>query len=199
MELDDLKQTWKQTDNIPTSQNNNIMELIHQKSNGPIALLKQAFKNQVRFIVIIALLILVTNFRSVDQPSKGIILLGYMAFCAVFAIFFYYNYRLVSKMEVMDGVLKANLEKQIDILETRLKWHINGIAVVLIFFIVLAEVLPYFQHLRMLDKWHAVSPIIRFAAYAILITYQYFRSRKSSNRKFGQHLTYLKELVKELQ
>jgi len=199
MELDDLKQAWKQTNDAATPNTNNIMELIHQKGNGPIALLKQAFKKQTRLIIIIALLMFVTNTRYINQVSSGIFLWFYLAFCVILAGFFYYNYRLVSKMEGMDGMLKTNIEKQIDILETRLKWHINGIASVLIFFIVMAEVVPYFQHYSILDKWHALSPFIRFAEYALLVTFQYFMSRKLSKRKFGQHLNYLKELVKELQ
>jgi hypothetical protein len=51
----------------------------------------------------------------------------------------------------------------------------------------------------MLDKWHSLSPIIRFGSYAALLLMQYFIARKIRERKVGRHLTYLKELVKEMQ
>jgi hypothetical protein len=85
------------------------------------------------------------------------------------------------------------------LLETRLRQNLIGIRVALLFFIVLTEVLPYFQHFRMLNTWHSLSPFIRFGAYAALFLFQYFVSRTVSQRKFGQHIAHLKELVKQMQ
>jgi hypothetical protein len=39
---------------------------------------------------------------------------------------------------------------------------------------------------------------MRFGAYAALILFQYFLSRVLSQRKFGQHINQLKELVKQM-
>ena len=99
----------------------------------------------------------------------------------------------------MDGKVKSNLEQQISILETRLNQNLIGIRVALLFFIILTEVLPYFQNFRMLNTWHSLSPFIRFGAYAGLFLFQYFLSRRISDRKFGQPIARLKELVKQME
>jgi len=99
----------------------------------------------------------------------------------------------------MDGVVKSNLEQQIYLLETRLKQNLVGIRVALVFFIVLTEILPYFQDFKMLNTWHSLSPFFRFGAYAALLLFQYFITRVVIRRKFGQHIAYLKELVRQMQ
>lgn len=197
MELDDLKQTWKQVDKQST-QNQNIMELIHQKSKGPIASLKTAFRKQMRFMLVIMIALAVTNGRNLDNPASNVLFWTYIAFCTAVIILFYFNYRLTGKMEGMDGRVKNNLEIYIAMLEQRLKWQYIGVRIVALVFILLVEVLPFYWHARMLDKWHSLSPLIRFATYAVFLLFQYFASRSIMQRKFGQHLSHLKGLVKEL-
>src|SRR5690349_18234088 len=102
-------------------------------------------------------------------------------------------------MERMDTMVKTNLEQQIQLLEKRASWEVAGMRGVLLFFVVLVEVVPYLQHYRMLDKWHSLPVAIRFGAYAVLLALQFFLNKKIKQRKVGRHLTYLKELVKEMQ
>ena len=108
------------------------------------------------------------------------------------------NYRIVEKMGRMDGKVLSNLEQQIDLLETRLRWKLIGLRVILLFFIALVEIVPHFQHYRMLDKWNSLSPLIRLGTYAAFLVLQYFLSKMVSERKFGGHINYLKSLMKEM-
>ena len=71
--------------------------------------------------------------------------------------------------------------------------------VVLLFFIVLVEVVPYLQHYRMLDKWHSLPAAVRIGAYALLLLLQYFINKKVKQHKVGRHLDYLKELLTQMQ
>lgn len=199
MELDDLKHAWKQADSIHKPQNENIMQLIQNRSYGPIAVLKREFLRQVRVMVVIPALMVVIFAQDLDKVVTNVMLWSYISVCAGVCVFFYYNYIVLKKMEGQDGLLKSNLEQQISILETRLNWHMIGLRIALVFFIVLTEVLPLYQHARMLDKWHSLSPVVRFSVYAVLLTLQYFLSRMMCQRKFGRHLDYLKELVNEMQ
>ena len=89
----------------------------------------------------------------------------------------------------MDGPVIANLEQQIGLLETRIKWELTGMRIALLFFILLAEVIPYVQHYRMLDLWHSFSPAIRVTVYVALLLLQFFMNRKISQRNLGIHLT----------
>ena len=198
MELDDLKNTWKQTEHKQIK-NTDIMELIQHKSYGPIAALKRAFRKQIILMILIPGMIFITNFDDTTRALTSIMFWCYIAFCMAVVISSYYNYRVVSKMEAMDGMVKQNLEQQIEILEKRFKWHIMGVRIALVFFILLTEIVPYFQHYRMLDKWHSAPWVLRYAVYALLLVVQYSLSMKVWDRKFGSHLKYLKDLVKEMQ
>ena len=197
MELDDLKQTWKQSETNKNI-NTNIMNLIQHKTYGPIAALKKEFRKQIIVMSLLPLLLIFTNLDDISKPLTSILFWAYVLFCAGIIVFAYFNYRVVSKMSAMDGMVKSNLEKQVNVLQTRIQWKITGLRIAMLFFIVLTEIVPYVQHYRMLDKWHSLSPVIRFGAYAALLLFQYFIGRKIIYRKFGSHLAYLKELVHEM-
>jgi hypothetical protein len=198
MELDDLKQTWQQSQSTTTS-NTDIMQLIQHKTYGPVAALKKAFRKQIVLMILVPAIILFNNAGDLSNVLNSVILWCYLAFCIGVIVFSYYNYRMVSKMESMDNLVKANLQQQVSLLETRMKWKKTGLMIALIFFILLTEIVPYFQHYRMLDKWHALHPAIRFLIYAALFALQYFANTWVNERRYGRHLSYLKELAGEMQ
>ena len=198
MELDDLKQAWKET-SINTSKNKNIMDLIKHKSYGPIAALKREFRKQIVLMLVLPVFLLSTTIDDISQITTNILFWSYVAFCLGMVVFAAANYRIVEKMGTMDDMVRSHLQQQLDLLETRLKWKVIGLRITLLFFIVLLEVVPYFQHYRMLDKWHSLSPVIRFGTYAGFLILQYFLSRAVSERKFGSHIRYLKSLMNEMQ
>jgi hypothetical protein len=198
MELDDLKQTWKET-NTKTNINTDIMDIMKHKSYGPIAGLKKEFRKQIVLMVLLPLFLLFTTVDDMSRIFSNVLFWSYTLFCVGMVIFASANYHIVEKMGTMDGRVRSNLEQQIDLLETRLKWKLIGLRIALVFFIILVEIVPYFQHYRMLDKWHSLSPFTRFASYAAILALQYFVSRIVNERKFGGHIKYLKTLVKEMQ
>jgi hypothetical protein len=198
MELEDLKQAWKQPESN-NLKNKNIMDIIQHKSYGPVAALKKTFRRQILLMAFIPVLLFTVNS---DEPIKvltSIMFWSYVAFCLAVIIFSWYNYRTVQKMEGMDGLVKTNLEKQIGVLEKRERMNLVGIRIALLYFVLLTEIIPYFQHYRMLDKWHSANLFIRYGFYAALFVMQYFLGRSTWDRKFGSHVKYLKELVKEME
>jgi len=197
MELDSLKQMWKQSEKIQKPEDLKIMELIQHKSNRPVAALRRGFKKQMILIPVMVAVIIHT-FRH-HEILTDVVFWCFIAFCMALCLFFYFNYRLASKMESRDGMIKSNLEHQVAILEKRLRWHMTGIRIILLFFIILTEVITGFAHEPMIEKWHAVSPFIRVLVYAAFLLFQYFVSRFKSKRMYGQHLAYLKQLLKEMQ
>lgn len=174
------------------------MELIQHKSYGPLAALKREYRKQILMMCVIPVLMFATGLDDINGILSSILFWSYVAFCLGVAVYSYFNYQIVSKMEIMDGRVKSNLEQQIQLLETRVRWNIIGVRIVGVFFMLLLEILPYFQHYRMLDKWHALNPLIRFGSYAAFFIVQYFTSRAVCKRRFGSHIEYLKELVREM-
>ena len=197
MELDDLKQRWKEkTNQKPT--NKSIMEMIQHKSYGPIAALKRSYRKQMVVMLLMPLLLLLTNLDDITKPLTSVMYWSYVLFCIGIAAVAINNYITANRMQRMDGLLKENLEQQITLLQTRMNWTVISLRLALLFFVVLAEVLPYFQHFRMLDKWHSLPLLARYGTYAALFIAQYFLSPRVLQYKFGRHLESLKELAGEL-
>ena len=198
MELDDLKQTWQQSQSKKPL-NTNIMELIQHKSYGPLATLKKSFLKHILFMTIWPAYIIIDNLDDLNLAFMNPLFWVFIAFSLGIIVFTYYNYQIVSKMESMDNLVKVNLEQQVDLLQTRMKWKKTALVITLVFFIGLLEIVPYFEHYRMLDKWHAVAPAIRFLCYAAFMVLQHFLGAWVNERRFGRHLKYLKELADEMQ
>lgn len=198
MELDDLKESWKQAP-IKKIKNTDIMDLIQHKSYGPVEALKKEFKKQMMLFAVIVLVQVLVNVDNLPGLLQSILFWSYVAFCIGVITFSYQNFLIAQKMENADGNLKQNIQTQIDILERRLERKIIALRFAMLFFIILVEILPYFQHYRSLQLWHSISPFIRFGAYAFLLILQYFISRRITQKNFGNHITYLKNLIKEME
>jgi hypothetical protein len=198
MELDDLKQAWKQQAPIDNNKNTDIMELIHHKTYGPLAALKKVYIRQIIAMSVLPFVLILTNLYNVSGVFTSILFWSYTAFCIAVISFASYNYSITKKMEVMDGMVKTNLEQHIELLEKRKRMELRGLRYVALFFVLLLETVPYIQHYRMLDKWHSLNPLIRFGTYATFLIIQYFMNKRISYQKSGRHLEYLKGLVGEM-
>jgi hypothetical protein len=198
MELDELKQTWKQAEATMKPANANIIELMQNKSYGPVAELKRRFRKQL-IIIPFLVAIVINNLSIKHNIFSDPIFWCYIAFCTFVCASFYFNYRLLNKMQCMDCMIKSNLEVQVKTLETRLQWHVKGVRIMLVFMIVLLEVLMYLNLEPSFHKWQLQPISIRFASYLALVVLQYFVSKLLFKRKYGNHLQYVKKLVAELQ
>ena len=198
MELDDLKKDWNKI-NTTKIKNMEIMNLVHQKDNGPLAAIKGGLRKQIILMSIMPLLLIITNFSNLEGVFTSILFWSYVAFCIVVILFALNNFAIVKKMEARDGNVKSTLEEQISLLQQRERWKLNGLKLVLVFFIVLLEVVPFIQYYRMLNTWHGLNPLIRFGVYAGFFVMQHFMTKKISHRQFGKHLEYLRGLVREMQ
>jgi hypothetical protein len=148
---------------------------------------------------ILPFVLLLTNLDNAYGVLRSVMFWSYTAFCVAVIIVAAMNYRIAARMEGLDQMVKPSLELHIQLLQRRLDQLIIGLRIALIYFIVLTEVLPYFQHYRMLAYWHSLSPFLRFGAYAAILAAQYFIGRKQLHYKFGRHLAHLKSLVGEMQ
>src|SRR3954453_21929609 len=124
MELDDLKDSWKQT---KSNKNTDIMELIKHKSYGPIAALKREFRKQMLFMGIMPFILISSNINNVNNVFTSVLFWSYVILCIAMIAFGYINYRLASSMEIMDENVKSNLNQQINTIENRLQWKLVGL------------------------------------------------------------------------
>src|SRR5438445_7083550 len=110
MELDDLKQHWKENNLKP--QNTNIMELIQNKSYGPVAALKREFKKQMRLMAVIPLLLIATNANDISTVFSSLLFWAYVVFCIGMVSFGWASYNIAAKMENNETDVRSNLEQQ---------------------------------------------------------------------------------------
>jgi hypothetical protein len=197
MELDELKKMWNEIP-LQNQSNTNIMELIQNKSYGPLAALKSTYRKQMWSMTLVPLLIMFVYLDDTGRVFTSILFWSYIAFCIGVVLFARYNYSIVKNLQSMDAVVKTNLEKQITLLEKRATLEVHALRWALLFFMLLLEVVPYFQQYRMLDKWHSLPVLIRIGAYVGLLLLQYVLNKQIKKRKVGRHLTYLKELVNQM-
>src|SRR6185436_4671235 len=97
MELDDLKQTWKET-TIKKNKNTDIMDIMKHKSYGPIVSLKREFRKQIVLMALLPFLLLFTAVNDINQVFTNVLFWSYVAFCLGMIIFASINYRIVEKM-----------------------------------------------------------------------------------------------------
>lgn len=198
MELDDLKQPWSESAKNIKPLNTNVMEMIQNKSYGPAAQLKKAFKKRL-IIIPVVVGILITNLsRKHDIFSDGLFWF-YIIFCLLMMLYFFYNYRLVNKMQYMDNLVKANLEKQVEILERGLKWRLIITRIYFVVFIVMLEILVYYHREPSLVKWYAQPLVIRLLVYAVAIAALYLITKFTFKSRFGSYIENLKKLVQQME
>ena len=198
MELDDLKQPWLESAKNIKPLNTNVMEIIQNKSYGPAAQLKRNFRKMI-IIIPIVVTMLIINLSKKHDIFSDVLFWFYIIFISSMMLFFYYNYRLINKMQCMDCLVKSNLEKQVKTLENGFKWRLVIIRGAFIIFIVLLEVLMYYQQEPALAKWYAQPATIRMSAYAILITAWYFITKLIFRTRYGKHIQNLKNLVQQME
>lgn len=198
MELDDLKQSWKQAEENIKPLNTNIMELIQNKSYGPIATLKSRFRKPLILLPVITAIVLINLSKHHDLLSD-VLFWFYITICLVMCSYFFFSYRLVNKMQCMDCRVKANLEQQVTTLEKAFTWRLIAIRIIFILFIVLLEVLLYFHQEPSLAKWYTQPLPLRLVTYAGSIALFFLVTRLILNRKYGKHIHYLKALVQQMQ
>jgi hypothetical protein len=199
MELDELKESWKKTGTNDKKSKLNIMELIQHPSYGPVATLKREYRKLIILLVVMPLCLLLTNAQDITKPLTSILFWFYTLFCFGMIYYFTRNLKLLDKISRMDNPVKENIQQQVSILENRLRIQMKLKVYIFLIFILLVEVVPYIQDYRMLNTWHNLPILIRLGSYSALILLQHFLSRAVLQKKFGQHISYLKEMLKEME
>lgn len=197
MELDNLKQSWnRQSQQNLKPSANDFMELIHNKSYGPIANLKNKFKLQLlAFPAFVAVII----YDFIKKPALLNDVTMWFFIAAVIALtgYFRFNYTIINRLGKADKPVKETIEKDIAILENGFKKYFIAARIVLALFFILSEVLMHFHKLPDFESWYAYSLPIRIAAYTALFIFHYFLGKYTFQKQYGQHLALLKDLLKK--
>ncbi len=194
MELDDMKQTWKNTDESFKPQAYQLTELLKSKMNTPLDNLKKKYRNQLILLPIAVVILLVTLIL---KPELHYNLLIWMGIFTLLLITFneYRNYNIVSKMQEVNGSLKQNLENYLKILEENSKAYLIAASVYLLFFIIVLEITMCYDQHQVYEGLHQINVGLRIVIYATAFILQPFISRYFFNIQYGQYIKHLRNLL----
>lgn len=198
MELDDLKKPWQQATEKSKPSDTDIMKLIQNKQYGPAASLKKRFRKQL-IIIPLLLALIIPNLSRHHDLFSDVLFWCFIGTGIAMCLYFLHSYRLTSSMQNMERPVKANLEKQVAVLEKGFNRRLRIVRILVVFYIVSLEALLYLKQEPSLVKWYAQPPGIRLLCYAGFVTAFFFASKIIVNYKYGKHIRSLKELVGQMQ
>jgi len=108
------------------------------------------------------------------------------------------NYRIVQKISLMDGAVRENIRKKIDLL------HKNNNSYLLmhqLLYVLMAVVFEWSMLLHNepnFSGWSGTNIIIRLTFYGVILTLIYFQKRYSQKRQYGQYLDKMRSLASQL-
>lgn len=198
MELESLKQKWQESSIISEPLNYNTMELIQNKSHGPLASLISKFKTQLLAVpLFIGLIVYQLIFKPELFSGPSIWVLYSLG--AALSSFFTYNYFLANRLQNPSYAVKNNMEIQLKKLETGfLRMRILASVIYLLIPVAL-ECALYFNIERDFQEWGQVRIFIRVLTYIAGFSFLILLSKRWFNKEYGEHLQNLKRLVGQMQ
>src|SRR5439155_7657091 len=99
-----------------------IMDMIQNSSDGPVARLKKRFRKGMIIIPMIAAFTL--NMLLKKPDFMHIVIASYIgAFCIIMMIYFFIGYRQMSAMQIINDDVKSALLRQVGVLQNGLLWR----------------------------------------------------------------------------
>ncbi|WP_347158533.1 hypothetical protein [Pontibacter chitinilyticus] len=174
------------------------MEIIQNKSNGPIAQLKHRFRKQLIVLPLVIALVTLNLSRHHDLFSDALFWF-FVVIGLVMCGYFLFSYRLVSHIASMEGMVKTNLKKQVTTLERGYRVRMLVLRILPILFLALLELLLFLNQEPSLARWHAQPLGIRLLCYAAVWSAFFLLTKYVLRHKYGRHIQHLKELVAQMQ
>jgi hypothetical protein len=198
MELDDLKNSWKnKTENSTETSKNEIMEMIQHKSYGPLASLKEKLIRQVAIIPFVYAILI---WKVIDKPELQrdpffglfitVILIG--------SVFFAIAYWKLEQIRTEGSNVKSSLEVQAVSLHKIFTGYRISAFLGVVAIGVFLEVFHNQGTALLMQEWYDVPIAARIAVYAMLIVIGFFAAGMTYRQQFGQHIQKLRELTRQL-
>jgi len=196
MELDNLKTLWQQqgSENAPQD----IQLLLKKNSNGPVAKMKRNLRHELT-VVIVTYGFASIYFFIAEEGLLSSLGWVYVTLGLLFVYYFIRKYRLLNSMECMSCQVKANLSRQVTVLEKYVRWYeIAGTAIIPLFamytFWFLVPKVRYMNGKPELNNY-ALFWVIGTILLSILF---YFLNRWYVKKLYGKHIKKLKLMLEQM-
>lgn len=199
MELDNIKQSWKQqSPETLKPLNNHFMELIQNKSYGPAATLKEKFKKQlVAFPIFLG--VVIYDFVKRPELINDITMWLFILVAVALTGYFWFNFSIIKRMQNFDTPIKSALEKEITTLESGFRRYFIASRIVFILMVVLLELSMSVHASADFESWHSVSLLVRMLVYTAGFVFHYFMGKRVFENQYGAHIMAMKETIKKME
>lgn len=194
MELDDLKQNWKNSESQYQGIDYNVGTLLAGKLNSPLNTLKMKY---IRQMIMLPATVVFLYFMGLKHPVQDNIGLWVAAPVLLLLAFNYYrNYRVVVLIQQpSDMAVKQGLEKYLAVLQRNSTLHLQFLRLYLAILICSLEIAMYSHAVPAYHIWEVVPVPYRIAFYALLLVIQPSISKYYFRQHFGQYMDHLEELL----
>ncbi len=197
MELDNLKEAWKgHTVKNASDSNEQILSMLHKKSQRPIAKMKRNLFRELMAIIVLYTASII-YYVTADKGKFWEIGLMLLLVGIVFLFYYYRKNKLLNAMECVACEVKSNLQLQVSTLEKYVRFYF-------ILGIILTPLAYFTAGFIVLYKSPGITMSTNFYMWffgsGIVITILlYFLNIWYVNKLYGQHVKKLKELLKQME
>ena len=207
MELDSLKEIWQSQAEAPDRDEEFYRDMLNVRSNNPIARMQRNLMFEL--VVVVGLYGAVAAFYFIAFSGVWTIVSWiYIALGAFYIVYFYFKYRLLSKMQCLTCHVKSNLRRMIESLERFVRFYLySGTAMVFtlfwFFWIMLAVNVPHLGDRSVFfpsasrSYWQAGAT----AAFPILVitVISHLLTKWTINKLYGRHIRKLQEILSQME
>lgn len=195
MDIDDLKQEWKNNNQQNKPAGYNLNELLMQKNDSPLIALQAKYKKQFVLLPAAAGILLLTNLSNPAMRENAIIWFT-IPLLLLLTFIYYRNYVLVIKMQQSaESSVKQSMEHNLAMLKKNGNQQKLLLRIIMVLFIVIVETILYYNAAAEFHFWQMIGFPFRLAAYALMLTVQPYISAYFFKLNFGQHINRLQELL----
>lgn len=209
MELDNLKEIWKEVGRQPVHQNNNeqIKEMLNRSSQSPIAKMKRNLLWELGIIVVLFIPVAIYYFTAF-KGKFSIVAWMYIALLLLFAVYFYYKNKLLNEIQCTACMVKSSLEKQVTTLEKYVRFYLLAGTIMLPVLIVWLWFILYSKLPSVQNSFHffpsAAVPLTKTYIFllALLLVFtilMYYLNKWYVHKLYGRHISKLKSILNEME
>jgi hypothetical protein len=199
MELDEFKELYNSSTDKQTQSNQNIMDIIHRESQGPLAELQKKIKYTlyifpIAMTIYMGLFIYVMGINQLPQHfGTWVVFLILLPEYIVSVL----NYYTIKKLQNPAGNIKENLLNKVSLLKKRYKWYllINGFLLALVPVFIEADF-----HYHLDGEFAGIGKInvfIRIAWYIIIFGGLLIIKSKFQKQNYDVYLDELSGILKQ--
>lgn len=198
MDLDELKQAWQQPGADDIKPIIPDFSFLKDRSYGPLAVLKRQYNKKLILLLVFLFVWIYDYIRYPDRLNNPLIWVLTIAIVLsiIYAALFLF---VMDKMQNGSGLpVKENIEKNTALLRRYYRWARISKLIILSLLFILIELMMAFHIKPYITYWNTVFVGFRIIAYAMVFVLSYVMSRFIYQARFEKHLSYLENLLKQL-